>query len=148
MIRSRWSTAPPRRLSAGEQADAIMIDFHADVQRKAGDGLSLDGRVSLVVGTRTHAPTADHRIMPGGTAFQSDIGMSGDYQSVIGMDMNEPLRRFCKAPVERSRRRTVRPRCRRRGGDRRRHGLATGVGPVQLGGILEETRPVFWLAKG
>ena len=55
-----------------------------------------DGRASLVVGTHTHVPTADHRILAGGTAYMSDVGMCGDYDSVIGMDKDEPLRRFTR----------------------------------------------------
>ena len=54
----------------------------------------LDGRASLVVGTHTHVPTADHRILPGGTAYMSDAGMCGDYEFVLGMDKEEPIRRF------------------------------------------------------
>jgi len=53
-----------------------------------------DGRASIVVGTHTHVPTADAMILPGGTAYQTDAGMCGDYNSVIGMDKAEPLRRF------------------------------------------------------
>ena len=53
-----------------------------------------DGRASMVVGSHTHVPTADAQILPGGTAFQSDAGMCGDYLSVIGMEKDEPMRRF------------------------------------------------------
>src|SRR4029077_5853018 len=53
-----------------------------------------DGRASLVVGTHTHVPTADHQILPAGTAYMTDAGMTGDYDSVIGMQKEEPLRRF------------------------------------------------------
>lgn len=53
-----------------------------------------DGRASMVVGSHTHVPTADAQILPGGTAFQADAGMCGDYHSVIGMEKEEPLRRF------------------------------------------------------
>ena len=63
---------------------------------KQSMGYLCDGRASLVIGTHTHAPTADHRILPGGTAFMSDVGMTGDYQSVIGMDKDEPLGRFLR----------------------------------------------------
>ena len=63
---------------------------------KQAMGHFADGRASLVVGTHTHAPTADHRILPGGTAFMSDVGMTGDYNSVIGMDKDEPLDRFLR----------------------------------------------------
>ena len=58
---------------------------------KQAMGYFCDGRASLVVGTHTHVPTADHRILPRGTAFMSDVGMTGDYNSVIGMDKDEPL---------------------------------------------------------
>ena len=57
-------------------------------------GLYLDGRVSLVVGTHTHTPTADAQILSGGTAYMTDAGMTGDYDSIIGMQKEEPLRRF------------------------------------------------------
>ncbi len=63
---------------------------------KQAMGYLCDGRASLVVGTHTHVPTADHRILPGGTAFMSDVGMTGDYESVIGMDKDEPLGRFLR----------------------------------------------------
>lgn len=53
-----------------------------------------DGQVSLAIGSHTHVPTADHQILPGGTAYVTDAGMCGDYLSVIGMDREEPLRRF------------------------------------------------------
>ncbi len=78
-----------------ETADAIFIDFHAEASsEKQAFALFVDGRVSAVIGTHTHVPTADARILPGGTAFQTDTGMCGDYNSVIGMDKEEPLRRF------------------------------------------------------
>ena len=79
---------------------------------KQAMGYFCDGRASLVVGTHTHAPTADHRILPGGTAFMSDVGMTGDYDSVIGMDKDEPLKRFLrKISGARSSRRSARRRC-------------------------------------
>src|SRR5690242_8765721 len=71
-------------------ADAIIIDMHCEAtSEKQSMGFMCDGRASLVIGTHTHAPTADHRILPAGTAFMSDVGMTGDYQSVIGMDKDE-----------------------------------------------------------
>ena len=77
--------------------DAIVIDMHAETtSEKQAMGHFLDGRVSLVVGTHTHAPTADQRILPGGTAFISDVGMTGDYDSVIGMTKEEPIGRFLR----------------------------------------------------
>jgi calcineurin-like phosphoesterase len=79
----------------GGQADAIIVDFHCEAtSEKMAMGHWCDGRASLVVGTHTHVPTSDTMILPGGTAFQSDAGMCGDYNSVIGMDKAEPMRRF------------------------------------------------------
>ena len=79
----------------GEQADAIIVDFHAEATSEMqAMGHYLDGRVSLVVGTHTHIPTSDHRILRGGTALMADAGMCGDYDSVIGMEIEEPLNRF------------------------------------------------------
>src|SRR5205807_2302544 len=86
-------------------ADAIIIDIHGEAtSEKQAMGHFCDGRASLVVGTHTHVPTADHQILPRGTAFVSDVGMTGDYDSVIGMDKDEPLMRFLrKIPGEISR---------------------------------------------
>ncbi|SNR56058.1 TIGR00282 family metallophosphoesterase [Puniceibacterium sediminis] len=79
----------------GGQAQMILVDVHCEAtSEKMGMGHFCDGRASLVVGTHTHVPTADAQIMPGGTAFLSDAGMCGDYNSVIGMDKAEPMRRF------------------------------------------------------
>lgn len=79
----------------GDIADAVLVDIHCEAtSEKQGMGYFCDGRASLVVGTHTHTPTADTRILPGGTAFQSDAGMCGDYDSIIGMNVEEPLRRF------------------------------------------------------
>ena len=76
-------------------ADAIVVDFHCEAtSEKQGIGIFCDGRASLVVGTHTHVPTADHQILPGGTAYMTDAGMTGDYDSIIGMQKEEPLRRF------------------------------------------------------
>ena len=78
-----------------EAADAIVVDFHCEASsEKQGIGFFCDGRASLVVGTHTHVPTADHQILPGGTAYMTDAGMTGDYNSIIGMQKEEPLRRF------------------------------------------------------
>ena len=79
----------------GVVADAILVDVHAEAtSEKMAMGHFCDGRASFVVGTHTHIPTADAQILPGGTAYQTDAGMCGDYDSVIGMDKEEPLRRF------------------------------------------------------
>jgi metallophosphoesterase (TIGR00282 family) len=76
-------------------ADVILVDFHAEAtSEKQAMGLFLDGRVSAVVGTHTHTPTADARVLPAGTAYMSDAGMCGDYNSVLGMDSDEPINRF------------------------------------------------------
>lgn len=90
-------------LKLGRDADAIILDFHAEAtSEKQAMGHILDGRVSAVVGTHTHTPTADERVLSGGTAFISDIGMCGDYDSVIGMEKSEPINRFLtKMPSQR-----------------------------------------------
>jgi 2',3'-cyclic-nucleotide 2'-phosphodiesterase len=75
-----------------------MVDFHAELtSEKMALGWYLDGRVSAVFGTHTHVPTADTRILPGGTAYQTDVGMTGPYDSVIGVDKDVILRRFLTA---------------------------------------------------
>ncbi|MDF1728323.1 MAG: TIGR00282 family metallophosphoesterase [Sulfitobacter sp.] len=79
----------------GGLAQAIIVDFHCEAtSEKMAMGHYCDGRASLVVGTHTHVPTADAMILPGGTAYLTDAGMCGDYHSVIGMEKDEPLRRF------------------------------------------------------
>jgi 2',3'-cyclic-nucleotide 2'-phosphodiesterase len=71
------------------------VDFHAELtSEKVAMGWHLDGRVSAVIGTHTHIPTADSRILPAGTAYQTDAGMTGPYRSVIGVDKDMVLRRF------------------------------------------------------
>ncbi|MEO8668477.1 MAG: TIGR00282 family metallophosphoesterase [Bauldia sp.] len=131
----------------GEQADAIIVDFHAEASsEKQALGHHLDGKVTLVVGTHTHVPTADSRILSHGTAFQTDVGMCGDYDSVIGMDHEEPLRRFLK--------KTPGERFSPADGPATLSGiavevdegtgLATAVAPLSIGGVLQETLPSFW----
>jgi hypothetical protein len=87
----------------GTTVDAIVADIHGEAtSEKMAYGHSFDGRVSLVVGTHTHVPTADTRILPGGTAYQTDAGMCGDYDSVIGMDKGTAAARFWRrVPGER-----------------------------------------------
>ncbi len=109
-------------------------------------GFFCDGRASLVVGTHTHVPTGDHRVLQGGTAFMTDIGMCGDYDTVIGMDRDEPLSRFL----------TGIPSGRYEPADGPgslsgvavetddKTGLALKVAPVRLGGRLDEAVPAFW----
>jgi len=84
-----------RQYPMGGQVAASLVDIHCEAtSEKMAMGHFCDGRASIVVGTHTHVPTADATIMPGGTAYQTDAGMCGDYNSVIGMDKAEPLRRF------------------------------------------------------
>jgi metallophosphoesterase (TIGR00282 family) len=79
----------------GGTASASIVEIHAEAtSEKMAIGHWCDGRASLVVGTHTHVPTADAMILPKGTAYQTDAGMCGDYDSVIGMDKLEPLKRF------------------------------------------------------
>ena len=147
-------TAIDRELAAcplGEQADAVIIDFHAEASsEKQAAAYHVDGRATLVVGTHTHVPTSDYRILPGGTAYQTDVGMCGDYESVIGMDKEEPLRRFLtKLPGERfspaSGPATLSGLAVEVDDG---SGLATAVAPLRLGGVLAETVPAFWPAAG
>jgi metallophosphoesterase (TIGR00282 family) len=129
-------------------ADAILVDFHAEAtSEKQALGYFLDGRVSLVVGTHTHAPTADERVLPEGTAFMSDVGMCGDYNSVLGMDRTEPLNRFL-TKIPRSRMEPANGPATVAGvavevDDRT--GLATRVAGLRLGGVLAPAEPQFWV---
>jgi metallophosphoesterase (TIGR00282 family) len=78
-------------------ADAVIVDFHAEVSsEKVAMGWHLDGRVAAVFGTHTHVPTADGRVLPGGTAFISDVGMTGSRTSVLGVKPEQILERFLK----------------------------------------------------
>jgi metallophosphoesterase (TIGR00282 family) len=133
------------RYRLGATVNAVILDVHAEAtSEKMAMGHVFDGRVSLVVGTHTHVPTADHRILPGGTAYQTDAGMCGDYDSVIGMEKAEPINRFTSkissgrlsvadgpgalaaVYVETD----------------RMTGLATRIAPVRLGAHLQETVPL------
>lgn len=79
----------------GANVDAIVVDFHAEAtSEKTAMGQYLDGRVSCMVGSHTHIPTADARVLKKGTAYQTDAGMCGDYDSVIGFDTRVPIERF------------------------------------------------------
>ena len=129
-------------------ADAIVIDFHAEAtSEKQAFAYFVDGRASAVVGTHTHVQTSDQRVLPGGTAFVSDVGMCGDYNSVLGMEADEPLSRFLtKIP---------RGRFEPAMGEATISGLAveidgaTGLARraanLRLGGVLEPTEPLFWV---
>lgn len=77
------------------KAKVIVVDFHAEAtSEKVAMGWYLDGRVTAVLGTHTHVPTADERILPNGTAFQTDVGMSGPYDSIIGVEKDMVLHKF------------------------------------------------------
>ena len=78
-----------------DRADVFLLDFHGEASsEKKAMGMYADGRVSAVVGTHTHVPTADECILPEGTAFVSDLGMTGPYASIIGMDCENVLAKF------------------------------------------------------
>ena len=143
--------AVERELAAcalGNGADAIIIDMHCEAtSEKQAMGFFCDGRASLVVGTHTHAPTADHRILPGGTAFISDVGMTGDYDSVIGMAKDEPLNRFLRKIAgrqiragERARRRCAASRSR----PTTRPALRGASARCASAACSNEARPAFW----
>ena len=127
--------------------DAIVVDLHAEAtSEKQSMGHFLDGRVSLVVGTHTHVPTADERVLAAGTGYVSDIGMCGNYDSVIGMDKAEPMRRFL-TKISSARFEAASGPATLSGvavelDDAT--GLATKIAPVRLGGILSEAKPPFW----
>src|SRR5204862_5808028 len=107
---------------------AILVDVHGEAtSEKMAMGHFCDGRVSLVVGSHSHVPTADYQILPGGTAYQTDAGMCGDYDSVIGMAKTVPVQRFIrKLPTER---------------------MTPALGPATLCGLYVETDPASGLAR-
>lgn len=129
--------------------DAVFVDFHAEAtSEKQALAYFLDGRVSAVVGTHTHSPTADERILPGGTAYMSDVGMCGDYNSVLGMDAEEPVNRFL-TKIPRGRFEPAEGPATVAGlaieiDDA--SGLALRTKALRLGGVLEPTEPLFWVA--
>ena len=130
----------------GAGCDAAVVDFHAEAtSEKLAVGHCFDGRASLIVGTHTHVPTADHQILPGGTGYLTDAGMTGDYDSVIGVDKEEPLRRFLtKLPGSR-----YEPAagpatlCGVLVETDDRTGLAKRIGPLRVGGRLAPALPDF-----
>ena len=126
----------------GQDASVILVDVHGEAtSEKQSMGHFLDGRVSAVVGTHTHVPTADHQVLPGGTAFVTDLGMCGDYDSVIGMQKKNACARFV----------TKLPQGRLEPADGEATfcaayietddatGLAKLIEPVRLGGRLKQT---------
>ncbi len=128
----------------GGAVQASIVEIHCEAtSEKMGMGHWCDGRTSLVVGAHTHVPTADAQILPGGTAFQADAGMCGDYNSVIGMEKLEPMRRFVTGMQK--------DRFTPAGGEATlcgtyvetddRTGKALKVRMIRVGGRLEEARP-------
>lgn len=113
----------------GQDVQAIIIDFHGEASsEKQAMGHYCDGRASLVVGTHTHVPTADGQILPKGTAYQTDAGMCGSFDGVIGMDAGIAVNRFVrKMPGEK---------------------LRPAEGPVTLCGVMIETDDKTGLCKG
>ena len=140
--------AVERELAAcplGLACDAAILDIHAEASsEKQALAYFADGRVSLAIGTHTHVPTADWRILPHGAAYQTDAGMTGDYDSVIGMDKEEPIRRFTRKtpgsrfePAEGPA--TLCGLFVETGGD----GLAKRVEAVRIGGALAQSMPAL-----
>jgi 2',3'-cyclic-nucleotide 2'-phosphodiesterase len=130
-----------------EAADAVVVDFHGEASsEKQAIGYFCDGRASLVVGTHTHVPTADHQILAGGTAYMTDAGMTGDYDSIIGMLKDEPIRRFTTgipaARFEPALGPATLSGVAVETDDAT--GLAVKVAPVRTGGRLTPTWPDFW----
>lgn len=130
----------------GEQADAVIVDFHAEATSEMqAMGQFLDGRASLVVGTHTHIPTSDHRILKGGTALMADAGMCGDYDSVIGVEADEPVNRFLTG-IASGRFTPAEGEATLSGvaiETDSRSGLCTRVVPVRIGGSLAQALPEF-----
>lgn len=128
----------------GGMVQAALIDFHAEAtSEKMAVGHFCDGRASAVIGTHTHVPTADSQILGRGTAYLSDAGMCGDYDSVIGMDRAEPMRRFLTG--------MTRDRFTPANGEATlcgalietddRSGLATAISPIRQGPRLQPAGP-------
>jgi 2',3'-cyclic-nucleotide 2'-phosphodiesterase len=128
----------------GLVADAVVVDMHCEAtSEKMAMGHFCDGRASLVIGTHTHVPTADCQILPGGTAYQTDAGACADYDSIIGMDKEEPLRRFIT--------RISKDRYRPASGPGTvcgvfvetddKTGLALRIEPIRIGGRLSQVLP-------
>ena len=132
----------------GRGADAVIIDFHGEAtSEKQAMGFFCDGRATLVVGTHTHVPTADLRILSGGTAYITDVGMTGDFDSIIGMAKEEPLQRFLRRISSARFEPASAPAtlCGLALETDSATGLASCIAAVRLGGVLEESRPAFWL---
>jgi metallophosphoesterase (TIGR00282 family) len=95
VARSPFAEADALLSRLEDEADAVVVDFHAEVtSEKVAMGWHLDGRVAAVLGTHTHVPTADARVLPGGTAFISDVGMTGSRNGVLGARRDQVLESF------------------------------------------------------
>ena len=139
MVEAAFKTAP-----LGGAVQATILDFHAEAtSEKMAMGRIVDGRASLVVGTHTHVPTSDAMILNRGTAYLSDAGMCGDYDSVIGMQAEEPIRRFVTGMAKGRFQPALGPAtiCGVHVETDDRTGLARSVTPVRLGGRLQPSAP-------
>jgi len=138
-FRNLEAALAPYRL--GISVDAVIVDIHGEASsEKQALGRFVDGRASLAAGTHTHVPTADHMILPGGTAYMTDIGMCGAYNSIIGMNIDSVIERFTrKMPGKRwepvSDDGTLAAVYVETDDDT---GLAMKVAPVRLGGVLSQ----------
>ncbi len=131
-----------KNYTLGSNIQGVLIDIHAEAtSEKAAMGHYVDGRATLVVGTHTHVPTADHQILKGGTAYMTDAGMCGDYSySVVGMDPETPIKRFTKT----ARKDKLSPAegegtlCGVYVESDNRTGKATKICPIRVGGSLDQ----------
>ncbi len=126
----------------GDNIDAIIVDFHAETtSEKNAMGVFLDGKVSAVLGTHTHIPTADARILPKGTAYQTDVGMCGDYDSVIGMEKESSIEMFFLDEESAKIKLTPSVKCATLAGVvleiNNFNGLCRGISQVLMGGYIE-----------
>lgn len=128
----------------GQTVDAIVVDVHAETSsEKMSMGHFCDGRVSFVVGSHTHIPTADCMVLEKGTAYQTDAGMCGDYNSVIGMEKEEPIQRFVNK-IHSGRYQVAVGEgtlCGTLVDIDTRTGLAKSIHPIRLGARLHESLP-------
>ncbi|WP_227657456.1 TIGR00282 family metallophosphoesterase [Candidatus Magnetaquicoccus inordinatus] len=129
------------KVRLGRDVDAIVVDMHAEASSEKGAmGYYLDGRVSAILGTHTHIPTADQQILPHGSAFQTDVGMTGCYRSVIGMKGESVMPRFLRQmPTHFEQATDEGSLCATVLTLSLKDGLCRRIQPVRLGGSLSET---------
>ena len=121
--------------------DFIIVDFHGEItSEKMAMGHIFDGKATVVVGTHTHVPTSDHRIMEKGTAYQTDLGMCGDYNSVIGMNKENSLKKFLNDPSAKRHSPALgkATMCGLMVIADDKSGLAQKIEPIIIGGVLEK----------